>query len=250
MYVGVKTKTYGDDIIRKKHIRCFIVLGIIWGSLLLLLHLSVSKLGTEVTELTDKVNDLIQEKQAASSKPTTNRAFTYTPIAYSEINEGSDAYDCYLEIQNETLSMPTYLDIPLSYELQDYTIGLSEEFCVPHDLIFSMMFHESAFRANIISSTNDYGIMQINRINHRWLTNEHGITNFLCVEQSILSGIIIISSLIEKYEDLHKALMAYNMGEAGARRHWNQGTYTSTYSRKIINTMNGYIQQRQDIQQT
>ena len=40
--------------------------------------------------------------------------------------------------------------------------------------------------------------------------------------------------LLEKYSDTHKALMAYNCGETGAKRLWNQGYLTSTYSRKVV----------------
>lgn len=142
---------------------------------------------------------------------------------------------------------PIFLDIPLSEELQLYTMQLSEEFNVPYDLLFAIMFVESTFRPHVISRTRDYGIMQINRVNHGWLREQHGITDFLCAEQSILSGTIMISALIERYEDLHKALMAYNMGSAGARRRWKQGIYTSTYSKRVIEIMNSYIQQRKQI---
>lgn len=38
---------------------------------------------------------------------------------------------------------------------------------------------------------------------------------------------------VNEEKDPHKALMAYNYGEAGARSHWNRGTYTSSYSREV-----------------
>lgn len=40
------------------------------------------------------------------------------------------------------------------------------------------------------------------------------------------------------YGDTHKALMAYNMGETGARRNWDAGVMSTEYSRTIINFMN------------
>jgi len=129
-----------------------------------------------------------------------------------------------------------YYDIKLSQELQLYTynrcadLGISEYY----ELVLAMMWQESDFKPNVISKTNDYGLMQINICNHDWLSKELGITDFLDPYQSIDAGTHIIASLLLKYEDPHKALMAYNYGEAGARNHWNRGTYTSSYSRKIV----------------
>lgn len=151
----------------------------------------------------------------------------------------------------EEIEEPTpirvYLDIPLSIEIQDYTMDLAYEFGVPYDLLFAMMFRESTFRPHIISQTNDYGIMQINRVNHGWLRTYWGITDFLDVRQNILAGTVMISELVHEFECFHLALMAYNHGRAGARRHWNNGTTTSTFSRRVMQTMEEYIQQRQDI---
>ncbi len=128
-----------------------------------------------------------------------------------------------------------YYDIPLSFDLQLYTysrcadLGISEYY----ELVLAMMWQESNFKPNIISKTNDYGLMQINICNHDWLSKELGITDFLDPYQSIDAGTHIIASLLLKYEDPHKALMAYNYGEAGAKKNWEQGYYTSSYSRAI-----------------
>lgn len=128
-----------------------------------------------------------------------------------------------------------YYDIKLSQELQLYTytkcadLGIAKDY----ELVLAMMWQESSYDSNLISKTNDYGLMQINKINHVWLSKELGITDFLDPYQSIDAGTHIIASQLKKYEDPHKALMAYNYGEAGARRHWNRGTYTSSYSRGV-----------------
>lgn len=128
-----------------------------------------------------------------------------------------------------------YYDIPLSEELQYYTyircvdLGISEYY----ELILATMWQESNFNPELISSTNDYGLMQINKCNHDWLSKELNITDFLDPYQNIDAGTHIIASLLLKYEDPHKALMAYNFGEAGARKHWDRGIYTSSYSRAI-----------------
>ena len=138
-----------------------------------------------------------------------------------------------------------YYDIKLSQELQLYTytkcvdLGIAEDY----ELVLAMMWQESSYRPNLVSKTNDYGLMQINKVNHSWLSEELGITDFLDPYQSIDAGTHIIASLLLKYEDSHKALMAYNYGEAGARSHWNRGTYTSSYSREIAEKQNILLDQ-------
>ena len=45
--------------------------------------------------------------------------------------------------------------------------------------------------------------------------------------------------IAEKYPDTHQMLMVYNMGEAGAKKCWNNGIYNSRYSRKIVAMADG-----------
>ena len=48
-------------------------------------------------------------------------------------------------------------------------------------------------------------------------------------------GIKEIARLIEKYNDVHMALVAYNCGEYGAdSKYFSNGVYSSSYSRKVM----------------
>ena len=47
-------------------------------------------------------------------------------------------------------------------------------------------------------------------------------------------GIEMLSDLAEKYSDVESILMAYNLGEAGAVNLWNQGIYSTDYTRKVL----------------
>lgn len=127
-----------------------------------------------------------------------------------------------------------FYDIPLSRELQEYTFRLCEENGLDYEMVLALMDQESDYREKAISKTNDYGIMQINEVNHEWLKEELGIDDFLEAEQNILAGIRILAELTEKYEDPHLVLMAYNCGETGAKRLWKQGKTTSEYSQSIM----------------
>ena len=47
-------------------------------------------------------------------------------------------------------------------------------------------------------------------------------------------------SYIEKYGDYGKALMAYNMGDYGAQKSWENGVTSSSYSTTILDLMQKY----------
>lgn len=65
------------------------------------------------------------------------------------------------------------------------------------------------------------------------------VVNCMCIALIGTATWFISASVAESNKanevahELHKALMAYNYGEAGARSHWNRGTYTSSYSREV-----------------
>ena len=126
------------------------------------------------------------------------------------------------------------LDVPMDKELQEFIYYLSYEYNIDFPLVMALIESESSFRADTISKTNDYGLMQINKVNHKWLTEKLGVTDFLDPYQNTRSGLFIIRKLFEKYEYTEKVLMAYNMGESGAARLWKNGIYETAYSNKIM----------------
>ena len=131
---------------------------------------------------------------------------------------------------------PIYYECPLDNNLQDYIRKMCEENGIPMSLVLAVISVESSFRDWVISGTNDYGLMQINKSNHRWFYEEYGITDFLDPYQNVFCGITLLAQHYNKYQDDAKALMAYNHGATGARRLWNKGIYETTYTRKVIST--------------
>lgn len=145
----------------------------------------------------------------------------------------------------ETANLPQetevfLFDIPLSDSLQKYIYEICADEGVPVTLALAMIEHESGFNQEVISSTNDYGLMQINAVNHEWLEEKYRVANFLDPYQNTFCGITIIGSYIEKYGDYGKALMAYNMGDYGAKKAWENGVESTTYSTKILDLMGKY----------
>lgn len=131
-------------------------------------------------------------------------------------------------------------DIPLSDSLQRYIYEICADEGVPVTLALAMIEHESGFNPEVISSTDDYGLMQINAINHEWLEEKYRVADFLNPYQNAFCGITIIGSYIEKYGDYGKALMAYNMGDYGAQKAWENGVTSSSYSTIILDLMQKY----------
>ena len=143
-----------------------------------------------------------------------------------------------------TLDLPIpdsyYYECPLSDNLQDYIRELCEEHDVPMSLVIAVIYTESSFRADVISATNDYGLMQISIVNHEWLSKEYGITDFLDPYQNVFCGITILSQHYNRFCDVDKALMAYNLGATGAKRLWDKGIYETPYTRKVKSAMEVY----------
>lgn len=133
---------------------------------------------------------------------------------------------------------PYLLDIPLSDDLQVYIYELCAEREIPYTLAIAIIEQESNYRSDTISKSNDYGLMQINIINHESLKNIIGVTDFLDPKQNCDAGIYMLANYYRKYNDEHKALMAYNLGETGAKRRWNNKIYTTAYSETVVKIMN------------
>lgn len=128
--------------------------------------------------------------------------------------------------------------IPLNCKLdestQQFTFYLCKGYDIDWTLVMALMQKESSFRSDIISPTEDYGLMQINKMNHEWLTDTIGVTDYLDKEQNIRAGVFVLRKLFEEYTDPNLVLMAYNMGADGAETLWNKGIYTTPYVDDIL----------------
>lgn len=134
-----------------------------------------------------------------------------------------------------------YYNVPLSHCLQDFIYEICADEGVPVTLVLAMIETESGFNPEIISKTNDYGLLQINKVNHEWLKKQYRTADMLNPYQNVFCGIKIIGTYVKKYKvDINKALMAYNMGDYGAKKAWQNGIKSTRYSEKILGLMNKY----------
>lgn len=138
-------------------------------------------------------------------------------------------------------------DIPLSHGLQNYIFELCADENVPATLVFALIEHESQFNPEVISNTNDYGLMQINEINHSQFVKDYRSADMLNPYQNVYCGIKILSNYIDKFDgDYTKALMAYNMGEYGAKNALDIGITSTDYSTSVLDIMNEYEEAQND----
>lgn len=213
-----------QKVIMQRRIACLVVsTGLIAGTALASNHFhqkEVQALNDEICRLNVQVTELASENQDLSAA----------------LQKSNEKLRLFVDDTEVRAAEPTYYDIPLSKDLQLYTYNRCVEYGIPehYELVLAMMWQESNYTPDIVSATDDYGIMQINACNHEWLSDLLGTTDFLDVYQNIDAGTYIISKMLLKYGDEHKALMAYNMGENGAALNWDAGIYTSSYSREII----------------
>lgn len=127
-----------------------------------------------------------------------------------------------------------YYDIPLSNELQEYTEDVCREYNIDEKLVFAIMGRESAYQPDVISDTNDYGLMQINICNHEWMSEKLGITDFLDPKSSILAGVYMLYTVRQYCETETQMIMCYKSGVNGARALWNQGIHSISYTDQIF----------------
>ena len=130
-----------------------------------------------------------------------------------------------------------YYDIPLSKELQDYTRKICEKYGnVDETLVYALIKQESNFRVKALGDNGkSKGLMQIQEMWHKKRMKKLGVDSLMTAKGNIRVGIDILSEKIDKYDDLGKALTAYNAGDGGAYKYYfSKGIYANDYAKKII----------------
>lgn len=162
------------------------------------------------------------------------------------IDEVNAPPETMIVISAPIMATPEYekiFDVDLSGEVQQYIAQICDEYSIETALVFAIIEVESGFNANAISKTHDYGLMQINKCNHKSYSKLLGITDFLDPKQNVLAGVHMLASLRDNYscDTTDKMLMAYNMGYEKAKKLWDKGIVSSDYSRKILSTKNNFL---------
>lgn len=123
--------------------------------------------------------------------------------------------------------------IPLTDNLQEFVYYLCQTHGLDYHLVIAMIDVESGFDCNAISN-NNYGLMQINKINHDWILEDLTIgSDFLNPYNNVVAGCYMLSNIAKNHTSFNEILLVYNLGETGANRLFNQGIFETYYSEKV-----------------
>ena len=147
------------------------------------------------------------------------------------------------ETQKEVAELPRseeperiYYDVSLTEDLQDIIIETAGKSGVDPVLVLAIIEKESGYNPNASGDNGkSQGLMQIWRSAHEKRMKKLGVANLYDPRDNVIVGIDILAEKLEKYEDAEKALIAYNAGDAGAKKHYfSKGIYSSSYSRAVL----------------
>ena len=130
----------------------------------------------------------------------------------------------------------TYYDVPLTEDLQDVIIDTAGGRGVDPALVLAVIEKESGYNPDASGDNGkSQGLMQIWRSAHKKRMKKLGAVNLYDPRDNVLVGIDILAEKLEKYEDAEKALIAYNAGDAGAKKHYfSKGIYSNGYSQAVL----------------
>ena len=153
-------------------------------------------------------------------------------LAEEEPEEAVQPVVCQLRVEVKAPEVDKYRDIPLDHELQDAALAACEEYGVLPDVLYAVMEVESGYQLDA-QNGECYGLMQIHSINLPWLQEQIGTTDLSDPVQNIRAGAYILGGYLKRYS-LTDSLMAYNLGEGGAKAQWEQGIHETAYTRKVL----------------
>lgn len=155
---------------------------------------------------------------------TTTTKVTTTVVVTEPVTETEE------ETSENWLSAGVY-DVPLSVSVQKFLISECEKYGIEPSLILAVIQKESNFNSYCVSDDGScHGLMQINECNFE----NYNLENPYNSKENIRVGVQMMGFYIEKYGSVEKALMAFNCGEGGASKLWNEGIYSTYYTRTVL----------------
>lgn len=153
----------------------------------------------------------------------------------------------------------TYYELPSAYTIgggmfpevaQIYLWNICKEAGVDYYTVLALIERESGYRYTATGdSGKSKGLMQIQERWHRDRMEAVGATDLYNPYDNIRVGVNFLKEIQDRYLDSKGAqyvLMVYNAGATGAKRMWDQGIYSTSYSRYILQRAQEIKQELQD----
>lgn len=117
----------------------------------------------------------------------------------------------------------------------------AERFELKQSLIFAIINEESGFDCLAKSRAGARGLMQIMPLTARWIAGEMGIENYsdellYNPRLNIEMGCFYLRYLMDKYQNIHKVLFAYNAGEGVMNETYSQNKPLVIETVEIVET--------------
>ena len=172
------------------------------------------------------------EKKA---EDTVGGVISYGLIAENLIDEADTTDE---QKEDVEASIPLY-DVPMDEGLQKFVIAECGAHGIDPALIMAMAWKESSFRSNVVGDSGaSFGLLQIQKRWHEERMERLGVTDLLDPYQNVMVAVDYMAELIDYYGDVEMAVVAYNMGQAGAKKYcFDYGVYESKYSKAVMEKM-------------
>ena len=131
-------------------------------------------------------------------------------------------------------------------DLKEYTSQVCDEYDVDYSLALGVIYNESRFKSGLThmnsNGTIDYGLMQVNEVNFKYLNKTLGITSMnqlLDDRVGIRCGVHLLAYHKNATGNDSAALLRYQVGEGTYRKYVKNGKHT--------NDIHGRVWQYRDI---
>lgn len=153
----------------------------------------------------------------------------------------------------------TYYEIPEEYKryggmfpevAQVYLWSICKDAGVDYYTALALIERESGYKYdNAGDNGASKGLMQINEQWHLDRMEECGATDLYNPFDNMRVGVNFLAEIQDKYLESsgeHCILMVYNMGASTAKENWNNGVYSTSYTREILQRAKEIKQELQD----
>jgi soluble lytic murein transglycosylase-like protein len=196
-------------------------------TLLLSFLITILSLASEVSYAEN--NTTIVENQLAFIQNGQEKNFNYKPANITK--------DTIIIISNTTSHYHNEEEISLPTTYDNYIISAAEKYNIHHNLIHSIIKHESNYDPKAVSRAGAQGLMQLMPKTAAGL----GVNEPFDPKQNIEGGTRYLSYMLERYNgDIVLALAAYNAGPGNVDKYSGIPPFEETkkYIDKVMTTYN------------
>ena len=148
----------------------------------------------------------------------------------------------------KTITKKIYSSVPFTAKFQKWIDNKCKEYGISTNVVMGVIETESKFTINAMGDNGEaYGLMQIQKKWHKKRMQKVNAVNLLNCYDNVHVGVDYLAELYKaNNKNWHKALMAYNGGQAYANRRVKNGIYSSEYSRNVMERAYKYKTERND----